>query len=176
MMKPSLDEQFTDLLTAHQGQIFGYIFAAVRNLDDAEELYQQTSLVLWRKFADYRPGSDFARWACKTAKFEILHFQRDHRRNAVRFSAQALSNLAEVQTSADDDAKHFGQETLGQCVDLLSEEDQRLVRLCYGQQYSVKQAAAELHRSVQTLYNSLSRIRRSLFECIQRRMGQEQKR
>ena len=78
MTDRSLDDQFMDLLMAHQGQVFGYIYAAVRNLDDAEELYQQTSLVLWRKFSGYQPGSDFARWACKAAKYEILHFQRDN--------------------------------------------------------------------------------------------------
>jgi RNA polymerase sigma-70 factor, ECF subfamily len=175
MTGQSLDDQFTNLLTAHQGQVFGYIFAAVRNLDDAEELYQQTSLVLWRKFSSYRPDSDFARWACKAAKFEILHFQRHKRRTAIRFSDQALSNLAEVQASPGEDAGRFQQETLGECVDQLSQDDQQLVRLCYGRQYSVKQAAEELQRSVQTLYNSLSRIRHSLFECIQLRLGREQK-
>ena len=61
MSTPSSNEQFTDLLLRHQAQVFGYIFAAVQNLHDAEELYQDTSLVLWSKFADYRPGSDFAR-------------------------------------------------------------------------------------------------------------------
>ena len=69
-------EQFTGLLMRHQSQVFGYIFAAVHNLHDAEELYQDTSLILWRKFAGYRPDSDFARWACQTAKYEILRFQR----------------------------------------------------------------------------------------------------
>jgi RNA polymerase sigma-70 factor (ECF subfamily) len=174
MANPSLDDQFMDLLTAHQGQVFGYIYAAVRNLDDAEELYQQTSLVLWRKFSDYRLGSDFARWACKAAKYEILHFQRNKRRSAIHFSEQALSNLAEVQTSSDDEARRFQQEFLAECVDELSPDDQQLVRLCYGQQHSIKQVADTLQRSAQTLYNSLSRIRHVLFDCVRLKLTREQ--
>ena len=175
MTDQSLDDQFTDLLTAHQGQVFGYIYAAVRNLDDAEELYQQTSLILWRKFSDYQSGSDFVRWACKTAKYEILHFQRSKRRHAICFSEQAISNLAEVQASQGEAGGRLQQELLAECVAGLSSDDQQLVRLCYGQQRSVKQVADRLQRSVQTLYNSLSRIRHVLFDCISLKSAREQK-
>lgn len=176
MTDQSRDDQFIALLMAHQGQIFGYIYAAVRNLDDADELYQQTSLVLWRKFSHYQLGSDFARWACKAAKYEILHFQRDRRRSAICFSDQALTNLAEAQTSRDDEMGVFEQQILAECVNELSPDDQQVVRLRYGQQNSIKQVADTLQRSVQTLYNSLSRIRRALFDCVHLKLEQEQKR
>ena len=75
----------------------------------------------------------------------------------------------------DDEAGQFQQEMLAQCVDELSPDDQQLVRLCYGQPHSIKQVADKLQRSVQTLYNSLSRIRHALFDCIRLRLAREQK-
>ncbi len=176
MSKSSQHDQFVDLLLRHQSQIFGYIFAAVRNLADAEELYQETSLVLWRKFSRFQPGSDFARWACKTAKYKILHFQRDRRRTPLRFSEKALTNLAEVQASQDGEAQRFRQKMLAECVDELSPPDHELVDLCYGGQNSIKHVAEILQRSPQTLYNSVSRIRRVLFDCIRLKSIREQKR
>jgi RNA polymerase sigma-70 factor, ECF subfamily len=175
MTEQPRDDQFMDLLMANQGRIFGYIYAAVRNLDDAEELYQQTSIVLWSKFSSYQSGSDFARWAFQAAKYEILHFQRNRRRTAICFSDQALTNLAEVQTSGDNEVRVFEQEILAECVDELSPDDQRLVQLCYGHQHSIKQVANRLQRSAQTLYNSLSRIRHALLDCVHLKLAREQK-
>ena len=177
MSDPSSDDRFVDLLTRHQGQIFGYIFAAVQNLSDAEELYQDTSLVLWRKFSHYQPGSDFARWACKTAKYEILHFFRNRRRSPVCcFNEKILTNLADIQDFRTDDAHQDHQNLLAACVEELQPVDRRLVELCYGGQRTIKQYAEELQRSVQTLYNSLSRIRRLLFDCVHRKLEGEEER
>lgn len=163
-----------DLLSRHQGQLFGYIFAAVRNLDDAEELYQQTSIVLWQKFSDYQPDSNFIRWACKAAKYEILHFQRSRRRNPVVFNEKILANLADVQESREDQLRREHQEILAECVDELPPRDRRIVRLCYGKQRNIKQIAGELNYSAQTLYNSLSRIRRMLYDCVHLKQTVEQ--
>jgi RNA polymerase sigma-70 factor, ECF subfamily len=171
MGQPSQHDQFMDLLLRHQSQVFGYIFAAVRNLHDAEELYQDTSLVLWSKFADYQPGSDFARWACKTAKYKILHFQHNRRRSPLCFSDEVLSNLAEAHVSRNSDASQQHQELLAECVNELSPADQKIVDLCYAGQNSVKQVAETLQLSPQTLYNILSRIRRALFDCIRLKLN-----
>ena len=46
--------EFAELLRHHQTQLFGYIYSLVRDLDDADDLFQQTSLVLWDKFAAVR--------------------------------------------------------------------------------------------------------------------------
>ena len=42
-------------LRQHQTQLFGYIYSLVRDLDDADDLFQQTSLVLWDKFDQFDP-------------------------------------------------------------------------------------------------------------------------
>ena len=165
-----------DLLLRHQGQLFGYIFAAVHNLHDAQELYQETSLILWRKFGDYRPGSDFARWACRTAKYKILSFQRDRRRSPLCFDSEMLSDFAEIHACRDSDAVRQHQEVLAECVNELPPADQQIVDLCYGGQDSIKQAAEKLERAPKTLYNAISRIRHALFDCVHGKLTQERKR
>ena len=53
---------FSELLTRHQSELYGYIFAVVRNWEDADDLYQSVCLVLWSKFDSFRPGSSFFAW------------------------------------------------------------------------------------------------------------------
>src|SRR5689334_17876152 len=50
---------FAALLRQHQNQLFGYIYSLVRDLDDADDLFQQTSLVLWDKFDLFDPSRSF---------------------------------------------------------------------------------------------------------------------
>ena len=75
-----LRNDFHELLAVHQGQIIGFIFAAVRNLHDAQDLYQETCITAWEKFNEFESGSNFARWACGIARLEILQHQRRHAR------------------------------------------------------------------------------------------------
>ena len=59
---------FSDLIARHQSELYGYIFAVVRNWEDADDLFQSVCLVLWRKFESFQPGSSFFSWARQTAK------------------------------------------------------------------------------------------------------------
>ena len=48
---------FTELITSHQSELYGYIFAVVRNRADADDLFQSVCVVLWRKFESFQPDS-----------------------------------------------------------------------------------------------------------------------
>ena len=62
MSKQEQHDLFCELLTLHQGQLHGYILALVGNRADADDLFQSTSMVLWRKFDTFQPGSSFLAW------------------------------------------------------------------------------------------------------------------
>ena len=53
--------EFAALLRQHQTQLFGYIYSLVRDLDDADDLFQQTSLVLWDKFDQFDSVAELRR-------------------------------------------------------------------------------------------------------------------
>lgn len=37
---------FVELITRHQSELYGYIFAVVRNREDADDLYQSVGMTL----------------------------------------------------------------------------------------------------------------------------------
>lgn len=170
----ALEREFMRLLQAHQNQIFSFIFCQVHHSADAEDLFQQTTVVLWEKFAQFESGSHFLAWAKAIARNKVLTFLRDHRRSRARFSEVLLEQLAErpLWTPELHDRK---LNALAACRQKLSVSDQRLVRECYGAAIdTIQEVAARLGRSADSLYVSLSRIRRSLADCIQRSMAREE--
>lgn len=167
MQASDLDQRFVALLTRHHGQLFGFIYALVHNVHDAEELFQKTSIVLWRKFPEFVAGSDFVAWACQTARFEILNFIKARRRDRHFFGDAFLSQVVADQCdrAQELDAR---REALGGCLQKLSPKDRRLLERCYGGDENFKEVAEDIGRPVGSVYDSLSRIRRALYECIER--------
>ena len=167
---PAKDE-FVDLITRHRGALFGYILALVQNTTDAEDLMQQTCLVLWRKFDQYDPEGNFVQWAAKTAQFEVLNFFKRRRRDRVVLSDELLGDLALAAEEADD-RDTARKEALVGCMAKLSDEDRKLIEQCYAGRARIKSVAESLGRSADGVYKSLGRIRRWLFECVERALAQ----
>ena len=55
----SPNEQFVSLLMTYQKRIYGFILTLVPNRSYAEEIMQETVMVMCRKFNDFEKGSNF---------------------------------------------------------------------------------------------------------------------
>jgi RNA polymerase sigma-70 factor, ECF subfamily len=165
------DADFAGQLRTHQVQIFAYIYSLVRNLDDADDLFQQTSLAMWNKYDRYDPSRSFVAWACGVARFEVSNFVRARSRQRLYFSDDLSLLLIEAQESLKQDQVEERREALAQCVKRLRKRDQQLIEACYGDESRVPEVAKEWDRPPRSIHNSLRRIRRSLFECVQRSLG-----
>ena len=53
--------EFADYLRDHQSRLYAYIHSLVRDLNDADDLLQQTTLILWKKFGGVRPTGELLR-------------------------------------------------------------------------------------------------------------------
>lgn len=169
------NEVFVELLTQHQRRVYGFIYTLVPNPADAEDLLQQTSLLLWQKFNEFDLNSSFPAWACRIAHFLILNHLREKRRSRVVFSDQLVSRLAEMRHSQEE--VYLSDRTvLAGCMEELSESDRNLIKLCYSAKQNIKATAAALNRPATSVYMSLVRIRRLLMDCIQRTKAEEGRR
>jgi len=169
-LKLSHDE-FVELLKQHQSQIFALIMAMVQRLDDAEDVMQETVAALWKDHERFEPGSNFAAWACTTAKHRALqHLQK--KRPQTSLSGDYLAALADRQ---QDDSRYYDarQAALAECRKKLRAQDADLLRRCYDRGQSTAQVAQQLGRPLGSVYDSLYRIRRSLHECINRVLAAE---
>jgi RNA polymerase sigma-70 factor (ECF subfamily) len=163
---------FAARLSQHQTQLFGYIYSLVRDLDDADDLFQQTSLVLWDKFEQYDPSRNFIPWACGVARLEVSNFLRSRRRQRLCFSDNLALILIEAHDEMVDDPLEERRVALAECMKKLRPTDQELLDTCYGHSVRIPDVAHDRGRSSQSIHNSLRRIRRTLFECVRRSLAQ----
>ena len=63
--------------------------------NDVDEVLQETSMVLWKKFSDFEDGTNFTAWACVIARFEVLKYRRKKSRDRHIFSDDILNLLAD---------------------------------------------------------------------------------
>jgi len=163
--------QFAAHLAAAQERLFGYIHSLVRDFNDADDLFQQSAIVLWRKFDSFDPSRSFIAWAMGIARFEITNFLRTRGRSRLYFSDDLNLMLIEAQEDMTDDELEARRAALSKCVERLRERDRTLLNDFYGGGLKVIDFAGQVGRSSHSVHNSLRRIRRGLFECIRRTMG-----
>lgn len=171
-MAEAATEQFVRLFARHQRDLFRYVLTLVANVEDAHEVLQETAAALWRKFDQYRPEEPFVPWARKFAYFEVLKFRRRHRYRGALLEDQVIELLAE-QHATEADALEQRRHALGQCLEKLPEKDRELIQLRYWHDTTLQEVSEQSGRSVHMLYKSLVRIRRQLFDCINRSLATE---
>ncbi len=168
---PQTDE-FLRLMISCQRQIHAYILGRVPNRDDSQDLFQETVLVMWSKFGEFESGSNFLAWAIQIARYKILQEYWQKSRRQLKFSSEALAAIerkSEVFSSHIDD-DHM--QALHNCVKKLVLQDYKLVQMRFEREFSVKDIAADLNRSVQAVYKRFARINHLLMRCIQRTHNQ----
>lgn len=170
---PERETQFAQHLERHHRQIFSYIYALLRNFDDAEDVFQQTSLTLWEKFDEYRPGTSFTAWAYAIARFKSLNFLTQHRRYQAHFSEAFQLRLAAIQASVSAEELDSRAVALDDCVEKLPLNQRELLRRHFAGTQTPAELARELGRTTHSLYSSLRNIRRKLLDCVDQSLLEE---
>ena len=126
-------DDFIQLFTAHQSSFRrAYVLSLVPRWSDAEEIVQQCSLILWKKFSQFRPGTNFFAWACQVARLEVKDFRKRQRREQIVFSDEFIDAVADevFEMQAELPAQLHA---LQGCVEKLSRDQRELLRLRYNE-------------------------------------------
>jgi RNA polymerase sigma-70 factor (ECF subfamily) len=169
-----IDAEFARLLHEAHRELFGFIFAMLQNRADAEDVYQQCAVVLWKKFATFTPGTSFIAWAIRVAQYEIKDFVKARRRQKVFFSDGMLDAIAVSYQAEASETQNRRMEALAKCLEKLTDRDRSLLTQCYTVNRDYRRIALSEGKTMAAIYQAISRIRKSLYICIQRTMAAEQ--
>lgn len=163
-------EAFITLFLQHERRLWHFILALVPTDQDAEDVLQETAVVLWRKREEFRPGSDFVSWARAIARNKVLEWRRRAASAGPSLDEDVLEQLA---SEAENRAASFDerQAAMQECMQSLPKADAELIRQRYNEGLSGLELANRLKRPVNSIYQSLGRIRRALLDCITRKLA-----
>jgi RNA polymerase sigma-70 factor (ECF subfamily) len=166
-------DQFVERFVRCQDRIYAYVALQLPNRSDAEEVFQQTSLILWKKWQQFDPSRDFVRWACGMAHHEVRNFLRKQtHKGRVYLGEDVLAEVANVRLDHHD-VLEARRQALRHCLDRLKQSKRELLERCYAGKDNIKTIAAESGQRPNVLYMTLKRLRRVLFDCINRTLTAE---
>jgi RNA polymerase sigma-70 factor (ECF subfamily) len=164
MALPQHRESLPELIGRHRRALLAYIFAIVRDHHRAEDVYQETMLVLARQWDTYETVHSFHSLSREIARRQALAALRKDQRAPLLLSDEALDALdaafgAEV-------APEPPVEALDHCLEKAPGFWRNVVRLRYWECLSVIDIAEALGRSPNTISVTLNRMRLRLADCI----------
>lgn len=169
-MEAERAELLVRLLSRHQGDLFRYIFALLPHEEDARDVFQETSVALCRKFAEYDPAQPFLPWAFGFAYLEVMKQRQRSRRAAFPLSRELVERLAREREGLGP-VLQMRLLALEQCLEELPPADRELIRRRYQAGDRTDELVKESGASRRTFFRQLDRVRRVLQDCISRRVA-----
>jgi RNA polymerase sigma-70 factor (ECF subfamily) len=152
--------------------LYAFILTLVRQPADAEDVLQETNVVLWRKAGEYDPARDFMPWAMRIAQLQVMAHLKRQKRVPMTFDGPLLAVLADeaiAETAELDPRRH----ALTRCLQKLPDHRRKLIAARYGPGGSVNALARRSGKSSKAISETLRRIRRVLLDCIERTVARE---
>ena len=164
--------EFLQCFTKSQRRLYVYILSLIPSPQDAEEVLQDTNLILLNKAEQYRPGTNFFAWAAQVAYFEVLKCRARKRRDKLQLASDVLELISE-EAEKQSELLERRREALTECLKKLRESDRKLIQSRYAAEKGEQSLTEIFSRPANSIYQSIGRIRRTLMECISRRLASE---
>jgi len=169
---PDRTQQFMELLTQNDRALSVYVYSLVSGSADADDILQQTKMVLWRCFDQFELGTNFLAWARKTAFHQILTYRRQSKREHLPLSEETLEALHHEVARLNDQGDNR-RDALRACLAKLPKEHRQMVTLRYFEDLEIEAVAERIKSTVAAVYRALSRVRYTLLECVNKQLKQE---
>ena len=165
-------EDFLQVFTEHSRQIYRFILTLTANRPDADDLYQITSLILYKKFNEFDPSiGSFYSWACRIAYLQVLN-QRRSRKRANMLSDEVIE-LLQAEMEFHSQANDPREDALEDCLKKLPSKEFELVKDRYYRDLPPKKIAELQGRSIHAIYRALVKVHVLLRNCVDRTLTAE---
>jgi RNA polymerase sigma-70 factor, ECF subfamily len=141
----------------------------LRDVHAADDVFQQVVLQALQGREQFREPEHVLAWALRAARHRAI--DAISKRGARCLGQDVLELLEEQWAAAPADELASRIEALHGCLAQLPEPSRRVLRLRYEDGLACAAVAKHLHRSLDAIYQSLSRIHRQLRQCMERKLN-----
>lgn len=171
MALPLQDLDFEDLITEYQPRLFAFIYSLTKDRNQAQDILQNTNLVLWSKRETFEMGTNFKAWSFQIAYLEVKQARRKlySSKESYLIDDELLESL-KAESYDCDDSFEVRREKLKDCLMKLDLDQKELIIDRYYGNESVQLMANERGVSPNTMAKQLYRIRKALMNCVDKQL------
>ena len=147
--------------------VFGYVYALTRDVDAAEEIFQDVSVAVLEESGRGVSVDRFLPWACAIARNRSMdHYRRKGKSppGSALLSETVAAVFEQQEESAEDAARRI--RGLLDCVEALPGRQRQMVELYYRDQLQIARVAASVGWKPDAVKVGLSKIRKALLDCL----------
>ena len=164
-------ELFLSRYTECEGRLRAYLWSMLPTWDGVDEVLQNASLVMWRKFDQFDPDTPFVKWATVICRFEALKYRRTKARDRHVFSDDLLQTMGSEAADEEDELFRREKKALRECLGGVKESQRKMLLAAYSKGAKIKEVAEEAGKTPTSVYKMLNRLRDKLHDCITQKLA-----
>ena len=168
----TIREAFLQTLREHETRLRAYAGALIRDVHLREDVFQNIVVALWKAWPRYDPGRPFGPWARGVATRQALKAARENRRFPCVFPPETITLIQEQFDRTEDEASERAA-ALQLCVEGLPDQARNILALRYTDGLACADISEKLGQSLDSVHQTLSRLRTRLADCVRRRLNRE---
>jgi RNA polymerase sigma-70 factor (ECF subfamily) len=160
-------------LLADRAKLLGYIWVIVRDEHAAEDIFQDVSMLALDKRAEIADRDHLHGWLRQAARNKALHWLRNQRRAPMQLDADVMELIAPHFARHDSLNGMDVIDALRACREQLSPYAQRIIEHRYREGLTGPALAEALGRSINTVYQAMTRAHTALADCVKARLASQ---
>lgn len=164
-------EEFLRLMTDSQGRLFAYISSTVGDFEVANDVLQETNLVLWRKSDEFEIGSNFNAWSTRIASFQVMSQRQKQFREKLLFNQDMVEQIAH-RAQERSELYRTKIEQLDRCINKLPARYQEVITRHYHHGEALQEIAESAKQTPNAIGQLLFRVRKKLIACVSQGLGE----
>lgn len=165
-------ELFEILVRENADSLTAFLRASLYDEAAADDLFQETMLIAWRKIGQYDRARPFGAWLRGIARRLVLAFYRRAGREVGVAQERVLDHLADRMSQVDSrpgDTLEEKVAALRDCLERLDPMYREPVDLHYRQRRTTEWIAGQMATTKEAVQKRLQRARVRLAECLERK-------
>jgi RNA polymerase sigma-70 factor (ECF subfamily) len=164
-------ESAAAILLAGRMPLTAFLAGVTRDFHLAEDVFQEICVKAVARVEHFESAEHLLNWARRTGKNRAIDILRARDGRYVGLSDEMLALLADEWP----DKPHAGamQQALDHCLSHITPHNRELMRLRYFENRKCVDVAAIMGRKIETVYQALARLHKSLGDCIRGRLQAE---
>ncbi|MEI6211030.1 MAG: sigma-70 family RNA polymerase sigma factor [bacterium] len=159
-----------------QGALLSYAYTVLRDWSLAQDAVQEALIAANRQWQEFRAGAEMFPWLKKIVRHKAIDIIR-RRKRAAYVGDDRLLSLVDAQferqfdTDAAADAMENRRVALQACMEKLDPASLKLLMGFYRDRQSGEELATAFRKSVNAVRLSISRLRKTLKDCVEKQLG-----